>query len=67
MAVQADLKELLVEFGETIAEKQADIEKEQELLAQMQVNARCFKYVVGARAPCRFPTADLPRQAFRKL
>ncbi|CAM9672391.1 unnamed protein product [Scytosiphon promiscuus] len=31
-----DLKELLVEFEETIVEKQAEIEKEQDLLAQMQ-------------------------------
>ncbi|CAM9890564.1 unnamed protein product [Pylaiella littoralis] len=36
IARAADLKELLKEFGETIAEKQAEIEKEQDLLAQMQ-------------------------------
>lgn len=39
-AAQADLEELLNEFDETIAEKQAEIEKEQDLLAQMQVSFR---------------------------
>ncbi|CAM9245517.1 unnamed protein product [Ectocarpus sp. 12 AP-2014] len=36
IARAADLKELLKEFDETIVEKQAEIEKEQDLLAQMQ-------------------------------
>lgn len=36
-AAQADLEGLLKEFDETIAEKQEEIEKEQDLLAQMQV------------------------------
>lgn len=36
-SAQADLEELLKEFDETIAEKQTEIEKEQDLLAQMQV------------------------------
>eukprot|EP00752_Nemacystus_decipiens_P012767 g11307.t1 len=36
IARAADLEELLKEFDDTIAEKQAEIEKEQDLLAQMQ-------------------------------
>lgn len=65
ISAQADLKELLKEFGETIAEKQAEIEKEQDLLAQMQASEILATKVLPAPTCLHLFTARTRRTSLR--